>query len=82
MARGWESKSIESQQEDAIAARKRAGVEAEKNAAEVVVERKRSGLMLDRTRVLHDLQTACNPRYRAMLELALTDLDQRIAQLG
>lgn len=81
MARGWESKSVELQQDEAGASGKR-DKPTEKNAVEIALERKRSGLMLDRTRVLHDLQTACNPRYRAMLELSLAELDRQIAELG
>jgi hypothetical protein len=40
------------------------------------------GLMLSRTRVLNDLQHACNTRYRAQLEQALAFLDQQIAELS
>jgi hypothetical protein len=37
--------------------------------------------MLARTRALADLQKACVPAHRAMLEQAIADLDQRIAAL-
>ena len=39
-------------------------------------------LMLARTRALSDLQRACVPAYRAMLEGAIADLDRRIKALG
>lgn len=38
--------------------------------------------MLARTRALADLQTACAPVHRAMLEQAIADLDQRLAAVA
>ena len=80
MARGWESKAVESQIEVAQAARhsSRAGFDP----AKVNLDSKRNGIQLSRTRVLHDLQTACNPRYRAQLEAALAYLDKQLAELA
>jgi len=43
--------------------------------------RKRDGLLLSRTRVLHDLETAHNPRYLDQLRVALSFLDSQIEQL-
>lgn len=80
MARGWESKSVESQIDSAASARMpRQG--RPKSPAELQRESKVHGLMLSRTRVLNDLQHACNARYRAQLEQALAFLDQQIAEL-
>jgi hypothetical protein len=42
----------------------------------------RATLMLARTRALADLQMACAPAHRAMLEQAVADLDRRLAMLG
>lgn len=81
MARGWESKSVESQMDMAQAART-ARTGPAKTPLELERETKRDSLMLSRTRVLHDLQTACNVRYRQQLEQALAFLDQQIADLG
>ncbi len=39
-------------------------------------------LQLSRTRVLHDIETSQNPRYRATLEAALKHLDEKIAALS
>jgi hypothetical protein len=79
MARGWESKAIESQQESAADARRvQPGVspgDASRRAAHAT-------LMLARTRALADLQSACAPAHRAMLEQAIAELDQRLAALG
>jgi hypothetical protein len=39
-------------------------------------------LQLQRTRVLHDLSTATNPRYRESLEAGLRFLEEKIKALG
>jgi hypothetical protein len=81
MARGWESKSVESQQDSAAAARTARYNDSSKTPEELERESKRNGLMLSRTRVLHDIQTTCNARYRQQLEQALAFLDTEIAVL-
>jgi hypothetical protein len=79
MARGWESKSVESQIESAESqvcpSREQIGAE------ELVVLRKKENLMLSRTRVLKDLETSQNPRYRNLMEKALADLDAELLRL-
>jgi hypothetical protein len=80
MARGWESKSVESQIEAADQARK-LRAKPQPDPHEVELQNKRDSLLMSRTRVLHDLQTACNARYRAQLEAALSYLDQQLAAL-
>jgi hypothetical protein len=78
VARGWESKSVESQQESASqqAAKKPAATPGESAR-----QAERATLALARTRALADLQHACAPAHRAMLEAAIADLDRRIAAL-
>lgn len=78
MARGWESKAIESQQESANAA---TSVRPPVSASEAERQANHATLMLARTRALADLQTACAAAYRAMLEQLIADLDRRIATL-
>jgi hypothetical protein len=79
MARGWESKSIESQQADAAADRgKKAALSPEALAA----ESRRRELTLARARVAADLERASVAAHRQMLRRALADLDARIAALG
>jgi hypothetical protein len=78
MARGWESKSIEAQQE-AAAERRTAAAPITANESARLAER--ATLSLARTRALSDLQRACAPAHRAMLEQAIADLDRRIAAL-
>ena len=74
MARGWESKSVEDQQQAAQGRQpaKSAAPPPDAHAAE------RATLQLARTRALADLQQACAPAHRAMLEAAIRDLDEKI----
>ena len=78
MARGWESKSVESQQEAAAGSRPKGPAITSEEAAR---KAQRATLMLARTRALADLQKACVPAHRAMLEQAIADLDQRLSAL-
>ncbi len=78
MARGWESKSIESQQADASADRtKKRALTPEAQA----IEAQRRDLTLARARVAADLERATAPAHRQMLEAALVDLDSKIEKL-
>jgi hypothetical protein len=81
MARGWESKAVESQIDSAAAVRTVRTDDHPRTPEEIAHETKLHGLMLSRTRVLNDLQTACNPRYREQLLQALDYLDHQIAAL-
>jgi hypothetical protein len=80
MARGWESKSVESQIESA---EERAAFAKLPRLTPEEAERKRQreSLLLSRTRVVHDLETSKNPGYRKTLEAALKHLDDKIATL-
>jgi len=79
MARGFESKQVESQQE-AAATRQRPGPPVSREDAQRAAQR--ATLMLARTRALADLQHACAAAHRAMLEQAIADLDARLAALA
>jgi hypothetical protein len=79
MARGWESKAIEDQQL-ASNDRRRSGSPTA-GASPPAPTPERAALLLARTRALGDLQLACAPAYRAMLEQAIRDLDARLASL-
>jgi hypothetical protein len=75
MARGWESKSVESQMESSqsgpMAPSKR---QLTPEMAEVA--RKKESLLLAKTHLLQQLQAAQNPRHREMMEKALSDLEK------
>jgi len=79
MARGWESKSVESQMESARAERPQAS--GRKTPEQQARRRELDGLELSRARVLRDLATATHPRHRASLEAALKFLEEKIASL-
>lgn len=78
MARGWESKSVEAQQDAANSPRAKGPALTPEQAAR---KAEHATLMLARTRALADLQTACVPAHRAMLEQAIADLDARLAAI-
>jgi hypothetical protein len=78
MARGWESKAVENQQQDAQG---RPSVTGPVDPAQAARAAERATLQLARTRALSDLQHACAPAHRSMLEQAIRDLDQKIAAL-
>jgi molecular chaperone GrpE (heat shock protein) len=80
MARGWESKAVESQIEAAAARTEQSRVN-QMQAAEISRQRERESLELSRTRVLQDMEKAANPRYKDMLQQSLLFLDQKLAAL-
>jgi hypothetical protein len=80
MARGWESKSVESQME---AVENRSPVSrVVRTEQQIRVDRERESLLMSRKRVLHDIETATHTRYREQLEAALRYLDSRLKELG
>ncbi len=81
MARGWESKDIESQIE-ALEDRKAQAAATSANTAARQLNTQRDSLMLSRTRILSDLAAARNPRYQLMLEQALAHLDEKLKEFG
>ena len=78
MARGWESKSVEAQQNEA---EHRTPTGPPLTAADTARRAQRATLMLARSRAQADLQQACAAPHRSMLEQAIADLDARIAAL-
>jgi hypothetical protein len=78
MARGWESKAVENQQQEALAK----PAPSAGPAVDPALETERASLGLARARALADLQVACAPAHRAMLEHAIRDLDARLSALG
>ena len=78
MARGWESKSIESQQDDAQAATVR---RRELTPEERDRQQQREGLALALARAQAELQAACQPAHRDMLRLKMEALRTHLAEL-
>lgn len=81
MARGWESKDVESQVESSKEIMAAPG-KAKKTANQVEKDRERQGLELSRKRILNDLETATHPNHRKSLEAALAHLDEKIKELS
>ena len=78
MARGWESKSVESQQEEAARDRVRKPTLTPEQRA---TEERRRTLYLARTRAAEDLARATAPHHRQMLEQTLSAIDDQLARL-
>jgi hypothetical protein len=82
MARGWESKSVETQI-DAAEDHHHSAVSENAPAPEILeLIRKKENILLSRTRVVRELKTAQNIRYRAVLQKALADLDAQLATIA
>jgi hypothetical protein len=79
MARGWESKAVEQQQEEAATSK---SARPPKTAEQIAEEKRRQSIELSRQRILQQLQVACNPRHREMLEKALADLEAQLQSHG
>jgi hypothetical protein len=81
MARGWESKSIEAQIDEAESLRS-AVPENVPDHETLELIRKKETILLSRIRVVRDLNSAQNPRYKAQLNKALQDLDAQLATIA
>jgi hypothetical protein len=80
MARGWESKAVESQQEDA--GREPAVRQVPVSAGTLARGTKLQVLLLAKERTTRDLVKATAPAQQTMLARALEDLDRAIGELG
>jgi hypothetical protein len=80
MARGWESKAVESQIESAEAENP-SSRRVQVNPEQLTRQRERESIELSRTRVLQDLASAVNPKYRELLQRSLQYLNEKLAAL-
>lgn len=80
MAKGWESKSVESQVEDSKT-KARGKSKTRLTPAQVEAHRRREVLLLSRTRVKKDLQASQNQRYTDQLSRALADIEAQLSAL-
>ena len=81
MARGWESKSVEAQI-DMAEQHPRSAVLKARDPKQLELIRQKESLLLSRTRVVHELDVAQNPRYKAVLSKALADLDAKLKTIA
>jgi hypothetical protein len=80
VARGWESKSVESQIQSA---RDREGhTRIRLTPEQIELERKKDSLLLQRTRMLHQIEKCQDQRYRSTLETGLAFLETQLTDLG
>jgi hypothetical protein len=77
MSRGWESKSVEEQQNEAAAPKP---VAADNNAQAAEHKRKRQALELQRERILSERTSS--PHRRSALTIALADIEEKLTELG
>jgi hypothetical protein len=78
MSKGWESKSVEEQQNEASTPK---AVHTNNGSAdEATRKRQRQGLELQRERILSE-RTA-SPHRRSALTNALADVEEKLAELG
>ena len=78
MARGFESKMVEFQQEEAARGRSKSEPMSAEEQARIT---RRAGLQLARARAATDLATATRPAHKAMLEQAIKALDEQLSAL-
>ena len=81
MARGWESKDVESQVASTEMPKQKSASEP-KSPEQLQREEQRKDLQLSRTRIVNDLASATHPNHRKSLEAALAHLDKKIAELN
>ena len=79
MARGWESKSVESQIDEGRDTPKRRS--SPKPPEEIDRDRKRKSLEMSRRRILSELESTKSAARRTSLEAALKHLDAELAKV-
>jgi len=79
MARGWESKSVESQIDEGRDASKRKP--SPKSSEEIDRDRKRKSLEMSRRRILSELESTKSAARRTSLQAALKHLDAELAKV-
>jgi hypothetical protein len=78
MARGFDSKFVEAQQEEAV---REKAVRPALSAEEKELEARRQSIRLSRARVQAELERATAPAHRQMLEGAIAALDEQLRTL-
>lgn len=81
MARGWESKSVEDQVQEAQTKNDGSG-KPQLTSSQPELHRRREVLLLSRARVESELASNPSARYKDQLTRALADLDAQLANLA
>ena len=79
MARGWESKSVESQQDEAG---RRASSRPPRSPEEVERDARRTALEMALAHTQAELGAACRPAHREMLSLRLAAIQKELTALA
>ena len=80
MARGFESKSVQEQWQDAEAAAELKS-KPRREPQQIELDKKRESIDLSRRRVMHDLETTTSESRKNSLRAALAHLDAELAKL-
>ena len=80
MARGFESKSVQEQWQDAEAAAELKS-KPRREPQQIELDKKRESIDLSRRRVMHDLETTTSESRKSSLRAALAHLDAELAKL-
>ena len=80
MARGWESKAVESQVEASKSEQKKIG-KRRLTPELAAVQRRKETLLLARAHLQQQIQASQHPRHREMLQNAFADLEEQLANL-
>jgi len=81
MARGWEREPDGATGAGLAKAHHFSAAENSPDAETLQLIRKKESIELSKVRVEREIHTAKNPRYKAILEKALTDLDAQLKEI-
>lgn len=79
MARGWESKSVESQIESAQQSRETAS--RRRSQSDKELEREKQNLLLSRAYIRQQMDSSSNGRYTETLRQAMEEIDRKLGEL-
>jgi hypothetical protein len=79
MARGWESKAVESQQDEAA---RRASWKPPRSREDVERDGRRTALEMALVQTQAEMGAACRPAHREMLRLRLAAIEAELASLS
>ena len=81
MARGWESKSIEEQQVTAAEDKEHDRAKQALTAFEIERRKQKDGLLLERARIVRQIEGGHKRRYLELLERALAHVEKELSNL-
>jgi hypothetical protein len=81
MARGWESKAIEDQI-SAAEAKQEARLRQSQHLDEIEREKRKESLQLERTRLIREIESTRNNRYRLLLQRSLDYIETELERFA